>query len=103
MAPQSVGEAEYKKFDKQVPQTFKRLTSDKARGMIDAAVSAAEGWCQLLHRYHSKTVPGATAIATKLQNVKKPNNVDESYSIIAVIRRLLKEFKPVALILAFFY
>lgn len=59
---------------------------------MDTSQSAAEAWFRLTARFYGRNDQGATAIATQLQEVKRPSGIGESLNLLNAIRKLVKEF-----------
>ena len=53
---------------------------------------AGEAWYRLTDRFYGRNVQGATAIASQLQELKRPTQIAESFHLLNVIRKLVREF-----------
>ena len=71
---------------------MKRLTARIAREIVDTSKSAGEAWYRLTDRFYGRNVQGATAIASQLQELKRPTQIAESFHLLNVIRKLVREF-----------
>ena len=71
---------------------MKRLTASIAREIQDTSKTGGEFWCRLTHRFYGRNVQGATAIATQLQELKGPSQIEESLHFLNVIRKFFREF-----------
>ena len=60
-------------FDKHTYLAMKRLTAGIARGIVDTSKTAGEAWYRLTDRFYGRNVQGATAIASQLQELKRPH------------------------------
>lgn len=80
-------------IDHQLLVILKRLTKGEARDVVDTVSSGGEAWYRLHDRFYSKTVTGATSIANRLGDVKRPQSMNESYHLLTEIRGLIKEFQ----------
>ena len=49
-------------------------------------------WYRLTDRFYGRNVQGATAIASQLQELKRPTQIAESFHLLNVIRKLVREF-----------
>ena len=74
-----LGAEKVAEFDKHIYLAMKRLT-------------AGEAWCRLTDRFYGRNVQGATTIASQLQELKRPTQIAESFHLLNVIRKLVREF-----------
>ena len=79
-------------FDKHIYLAMKRLTAGIAREIVDTSKSAGEAWYRLTDRFYGRNVQGATAIDSQLQELKRPTQIAESFHLLNVIRKLVREF-----------
>ena len=79
-------------FDKHIYLAMKRLTAGIAREIVDTSKTAGEAWYRLTDRFYGRNVQGATAIASQLQELKRPTQIAESFHLLNVIRKLVREF-----------
>ena len=79
-------------FDKHIYLAMKRLTAGIAREIVDTSKTAGEALCRLTDRFYGRNVQGATAIASQLQELKRPTQIAESFHLLNVIRKLVREF-----------
>ena len=87
-----LGAEKVAEFDKHIYLAMKRLTADIAREIVDTSKSAGEAWYRLTDRFYGRNVQGATAIASQLQELKRPTQIAESFHLLNVIRKLVREF-----------
>ena len=87
-----INEDKVREFNKELYTAMKRLTTGTAREIVDTSKTAAEAWYRLSDRFYGRTVQGATAIAGQLQELKRPAQISESFHLLNVIRKLVKEF-----------
>ena len=71
---------------------MKRFTAGIAREIVDTSKTAGEAWYRLTDRFYGRNVQGATAIASELQELKRPTQIAESFHLLNVIRKLVREF-----------
>ena len=71
---------------------MKRLIAGVAREIVDTSRTAGEAWCRLTDRFHGRNVQGSTAVASQLQVWKRPTQIAESFQLLNVIRKLVREF-----------
>ena len=79
-------------FDKHINLAMKSLTAGIAREIVDTSKTAGEAWYRLTDRFYGRNVQGATAIASQLQELKRPTQIAESFHLLNVIRKLIREF-----------
>ena len=87
-----LGAEKVAEFDKPIYLAMKRLTAGIAREIVDTSKSAGEAWYRLTDRFYGRNVQGATAIASQLQELKRPTQIAESFHLLNVIRKLVREF-----------
>ena len=78
-------------FDKHIYLAMKRFTTGIAREIVDTSKTAGEAWYRPPDRFYGRNV-GATAIASQLQELKRPTQIAESFHLLNVIRKLVREF-----------
>ena len=78
--------------DKFIAAAQQRLTAGIAREIVDTSKTAGEAWYRLTDLFHGRNVQGATAIASQLQELKRPTQIAESFHLLNVIRKLVREF-----------
>ena len=71
---------------------MKRLTAGIAREIVDTSKTAGEAWYRLTDGFYGRNVQGATAITSQLQELKRPTQIAESFHLLNVIRKLVREF-----------
>ena len=71
---------------------MKRLTASIAREIVDTSKTAGEAWYRLTDRFYGRNVRGSTAIASQLQELKRPTQIAEPFHLLNVIRKLVREF-----------
>ena len=79
-------------FDKHIYLAMKRHTAGIAREIVDTSKTAGEAWYRLTDRFYGRNVQGATAIVSQLQESKRPTQIAESFHLLNVIRKLVREF-----------
>ena len=79
-------------FDKHIYFAMKRLTAGIAREIVDTSKTAGEAWYRVTDLFFGRNVQGATAIASQLQELKRPTQIAESFHLLNVIRKLVREF-----------
>ena len=87
-----LGAEKVAEFDKHIYLAMKRLTAGIARDIVDTSKTAGEAWYRLTDRFYGRNVQGATAIASQLQELKRPTQIAESFHLLNVIRKLVREF-----------
>ena len=87
-----LGAEKVAEFDKHIYLAMKRLTAGIAREIVDTSKSAGEAWYRLTDRFYRRKVQGATAIASQLQELKRPTQIAESFHLLNAIRKLVREF-----------
>ena len=87
-----LGDEKVAEFDKRIYLAMKRLTAGIAREIVDSSKTAGEAWCRLTDLFYGRNVQGATAIASQLQELKRPTQIAESSHLLNVIRQLAREF-----------
>ena len=87
-----LGAEKVAEFDKHIYLAMKRLTAGIAREIVDTSKTAGEAWYRLTDRFYGRNVQGATAIASQLQELKRPTQIAESFHLLNVIRKLVREF-----------
>ena len=60
-------------FDKHIYLAMKRLTAGIAREIVDTSKTAGEAWYRLTDWFYRRNVQGATAIASQLEELKRPH------------------------------
>lgn len=83
---------EVESFQQDVHTALKRLTGGVQRGIVDTSHSTAEAWFRLAARSYGRSAQGATAIATQLQELKRPSGMGDSFNLLNAIRKLVNEF-----------
>ena len=78
--------------DKHIYLAMKGLTAGIAREIVDTSKTPREAWYRLTDRFYGRNVQGATSIASQLQELKRPTQIAESFHLLNVIRKLVKEF-----------
>ena len=86
-----LGAEKIAEFDKHIFLAMKRLTAGIAREIVDTSKTAGEAWYRLTDRFYGRNVQGATAIASQLQELKRPTHIAESFHLLNVIRKLGRE------------
>ena len=84
-----LGAEKVAEFDKHIYLAMKRLTAGIAREIVDTSKTAGY---RLTDRFYGRNVQGATAIASQLQELKRPTQIAESFHLLNVIRKLVREF-----------
>ena len=79
-------------FDKHIYLATKILTAGIVREIVHTSKTAGEAWYRLTDRFHGRNVQGATAIASQLQELKRPAQIAESFHWLNVIRKWVREF-----------
>ena len=79
-------------FDKHIYLPMKRLTAGIAREIVDTSKSAGEAWYRLTDLFYGVNVQGATTSASQLQELKRPTQIAESFHLLNVIRKFVREF-----------
>ena len=87
-----LGAEKVAEFDKHIYLAMKRLKAGIARETVDTSKTAREAWYRLTDRFYGGNVQGATAIASQLQELKRPTQITESFHLLNVIRKLVREF-----------
>ena len=87
-----LGAEKVAEFDKHIYLAMKRLTAGIALEIVDTSKTAGEAWYRLTDRFYGRNVQGATAIASQLQELKRPTQIAESFHLLNVIRKLVREF-----------
>ena len=82
-----LGAEKVAEFDKHIYLAMKRLTAGIAREIVDTSKTAGEAWYRLTDRFYGRNVQGATAIASQLQELKRPTQIAESFHLLNVIRK----------------
>ena len=95
-----LGAGKVAEFDKHIYLAMKRLTGGIAREVVSTSKTAGEAWYRLIDRFHGRNVQGATAIASQLQELKRPTQIAESFQEFA--RQSPKEPMPSAIVKAAF-
>ena len=75
-----LGAEKVAEFDKHIFLAMKRLTAGVAREIVDISKTAVEAWYRLTDRFYGRNVPGATAFANQLQELKRPTQIAEPFS-----------------------
>ena len=86
-----LGAEKVAEFDKHMYFAMKRLTAGIAREIVDTSKTTGEAWYRLTDRFHGRNVQGATAIASQLQELKRPTQIAESFHLLNVIWKLVRE------------
>ena len=71
---------EHMEMEKNISDVLRNITKGEARDVVDTSRNAGESWFRLHDRFYSKTVVGATSIANRMQELKRPSSINESYS-----------------------
>ena len=79
-------------FDTHIYPAMKRQTAGIAREIVDTSKTAVEAWYRLPDWFYGRNVQGATAIASQLQELKRPTQIAESFLLLNVTRKLVREF-----------
>ena len=79
-------------FDRHIYLAMKRLTAGITPEVVDTYKTAGEAWYRLTDRFYGRNVQGATAIASQLQELKRPTQIAKSFHLLNVIRKLVREF-----------
>ena len=80
-------------FDKHVNLAMKRLRAGIAHEIVDTSKTAGElGTDSPTGFTEGRNVQGATAIASQLQELKRPTQIAESFRMLNVIRKMVREF-----------
>ena len=87
-----LGAEKVAEFVKHIYFAMKRLTAGIAREIVDTSKTAGEAWYRLTDRFYGRNVQGATAIASQLQELKRPTQIAESFQVLNVIRKLVRKF-----------
>ena len=87
-----MGAEKIAEFDKHIYLAVKRLTAGIAREIVDTSKTAGKAWYRLTDRFYGRNVQGTTAIASQLQELKRPTQIAESFHLPNVIRKLVREF-----------
>ena len=87
-----LGAEKVAEFDKHICLAIKRLSAGIAREIVDTSKTAGDAWYRLTDRFYGRNVQGATAIASQLQELKRPTQIAESFHSLNVIRKLVREF-----------
>ena len=82
MVRQGVSAHRHDEIDETFLDAIKKLTKGEARDLVDSAASCGEAWYRLHDRFFSRTVIGATSIATKLAEFKRPTSLNDSYQLL---------------------
>ena len=72
-----LGAEKVAEFDKHIYLAMKRHTAGIAREIVDTSKTAGEAWYRLTDRFYGRNVQGATAIASQLQELKRPTQIAE--------------------------
>ena len=87
-----LGAQKVAEFDKHIYLAMKRLTAGITHEIVDTSKTAGEAWYGFTDRFHGRNVQGATAIASQTQELKRSTQVAESFHLLNVIRKLVREF-----------
>ena len=87
-----LGAEKVDEFDKHIYLAVKRHTAGTVREIVDTSKTAGEARYRLTDRFNGRNVQGATAIANQLQEVRRPTQIAESFHLLNVIRKLVREF-----------
>ena len=87
-----LGAEKVAEFDKHIYLAMKRLTADIARDIVDTSKTAGEAWYRLTDRFYGRNVQGATAVASQLPELKRPSRIADSFHLLNVIRKLVRDF-----------
>ena len=93
LASNGIREDNIEDSDHQLLIILRRFTEGEAREVVDTVNSGGEAWYRLHDRFYPKTAIGATGIVNRLVEVKRPQNISESYQRLTEIRSLIQEFK----------
>ena len=77
---------------KHICLAMKSLTASIAREIVDTSKTAGEAWYKRTDRFYGRNVQGATAIASQLEELKRSTQAAESFHLLNVIRKLVREF-----------
>ena len=83
---------DYREFDKHIYLALKRLTTGIVCEIVDTSKTAGEAWYRRTDRFYGRNAQGATAIASQLQELKRPTQIAESFHLLNVIRKLVRDF-----------
>ena len=86
-----LGAEKVAEFDKHIYLAVKRFTAGIAREIVDTSKTAGEAWYRLTERFYGRNVQGATAIASQLQELKRPTQITESFHLLNVIREFARQ------------
>ena len=87
-----LGAEKVAEFDKHIYLAMKRLTAGNRSRDCGHLQDSSEAWYRLTDRFYGRNVQGATAIASQLQELKRPTQIAESFHLLNVIRKLVREF-----------
>ena len=87
-----LGAEKVAEFDKHIYLAMKSLTAGIAREIVDTSKTAGEAWYRVTDRFYGRNVQGAPAIASQLQELKRPTQITESFHLLNVIRKLVRKF-----------
>ena len=90
---QGLDPARQQNAEENLSDILRKFTKGEARDLVDTTSGAGEAWYRLKDRFHARTVVGATSIANKLQEFKRPNSLNDSFTLLTEIRGLVKEFQ----------
>ena len=79
-----LGAEKVAEIDKHICLAMKRLTAGIDREIVDTSKTAGEAWHRLTDRFYGRNVQGATAIASQLQELKRPTQIAESFHLLNV-------------------
>ena len=85
-----LGAEKVAEFDKHIYFAMKRFTAGIACEIVDTSKTAGEAWYRLTVRFNGRNVQGATAIASQLQELKRPTQIAESFHLLDVIRKFFQ-------------
>ena len=82
-----------KQANEEVFEYLKTVTEGDARGIVDAHEDQGlEAWWRLFHRFRPKGLRGATDIADKIQNIKKPANTMNTFTLLQKLENDIRDF-----------
>ena len=88
-----LGAEKVAEFDKHIYLAMKRLTAGVARETVDTSHTAGGALYRLTDRFYGRNVQGATAIARRLQELKRDlPRLQNLFHLLNVIRKLVREF-----------
>ena len=79
-----LGAEKVAEIDKHICLAMKRLTAGIDREIVDTSKTAGGAWHRLTDRFYGRNVQGATAVASQLQELKRPTQIAESFHLLNV-------------------